>query len=251
MTDLTNVLNLNISDAQQKRIEEVDELVHKARQKAFSQYAYNHFMVKFSDQEYIDSLNASDPGTDWRMGSYLQKWADEQPEPKWFSCLMTVNCKDGVAMPDFVKAVDKFLVRKFIKSYKMAYEQKEYIPELPFKGYHAHIIIYRDEQADLTMSKLKKYAKNTFKHICSVEQSTCLNFKQTNLKGTPNFIKYITGAKVDIADKHKPEKQAKDILFREQYQLSRLYEKIYIPPVISGEPSEPPGDASDDEVEDT
>lgn len=218
----------------------VEELVGKAYDKAFSQYAYNYFMMKFTQQDFID-----DQPKEYRH--YLQKWADDQPVAKWYSCLMTVNAKVD-DMATLKKAVEKFANRTIFKSYMYCYEQRSTSIEQGFHGFHAHILLFRDNNDELNMSHLKRYAKNSFKHVCEIDNTACLNFKTTDIKGTPNFIKYVSGTKVDNADKHKLEKCSVDIAFRAHYHLDALYVKEYIPPSpeITGDEESAEADSDND-----
>ena len=219
-----------------------EALYQKAYDRAFSKHCENYFMMKMSQPDYVDSLIAG-TSSQCLVGNYLRKFADEQPEAKWFSCLITVNPRPDIDMTTFIKAVDKLMARTFIKSYLYAYEQRSTDPLNGYSGYHCHILLYRDNQKDLNMSHLKRNVKNTFKHICDVNNSGCLNFKTTNMKSTPNFVKYITGEKGDSEGKQKAEKQAVDILFRKFYKLEPSYSRVCECPDVPVEMEDEDGEA--------
>lgn len=201
----------------------VEQMVEKARERAFSQYAFNYFMMKFAEDKFLDNELK-----DEHMKFYLKKWADEQPVANWFAYLITLNPRVD-DMPTLKKAVEKFCSRVFMKHYKYCYEQRSTTPE-EFHGFHAHILVFRNGDNKLSFSKLKRYAQNTFKHLCDVENEGLLNFKPIQAKFIQNAVKYISGTKDDNDGKHKAEKQNVDILFREHYHLSSIYFKDPIPP---------------------
>lgn len=125
--------------------------------------------------------------------------------------LITVNVKTDIKLSLLMKKVEKFVKKKTITSYAYCYEVRN-----SSGGLHCHLLVhYTPKPYDF-----KRSTKNTFKHLCDVNNPSCLNFKFVEEDNLLSKYKYINGEKSD----KKNASVLASAKYREENKLSQIYE---------------------------
>lgn len=137
---------------------------------------------------------------------------------------ITVNPKSEVTLKLLCEKISKFLKKKWLTGTEVMYtvEQRGEDEAHMGQGIHAHILVVRGTEPN----KVRRETKNTFKDLCDVENSGCLNFKFVEDKGVDNMRSYIKGdkkCKDSVKQKSKELKMAIDKVFREKNNLEQYY----------------------------
>lgn len=135
---------------------------------------------------------------------------------------VTVNPEPACTLELFKKKVEKYVKRKMIKQYAYVYEQRGYEGGPPIgAGFHAHILIEHTEHS----GPFRTLTQNAFEKVVGdVKNSHYLKIEAN--KGAvdvQNRHKYMF-VKDDKKDATKPLKQAGDEVWRNDMNLSIVYE---------------------------
>ena len=138
---------------------------------------------------------------------------------------ITVNPKPDVEFKDLKKKVEKYVKRKFIKSYSYVYEQRGYEGRPPIgSGYHAHIMVSHTAFG----GDFRRNTQNTFESlVADAENWHYLRIESNKTEDDiKKRVKYMHGDKNVKADKDKtkPLKQAMDTEWRSIMNLDIKYE---------------------------
>lgn len=133
---------------------------------------------------------------------------------EWY--FLTVNPKPDITLKEFMKTIQKALVKKWITYYIFVIEQRGETENELGKGFHTHIIFNKG----IKHCKIVKEMSNTFKNMCDVSNFHLFNIKNIGDEEKARKIEYITGTKADDA---KHLKQQMDIIFRKKENLKSYY----------------------------
>lgn len=134
---------------------------------------------------------------------------------------VTVNARPDVTLETFKKVIDKFINKKTNITYFGVYEHRgaEEISSANIyhnKGLHAHILVHYTQ----TPYGFSRGAKNTFKHVCDVNNPHTLNFRNVTEDKLESKIKYMLGEK----QTSKLDKVAADVIWRAENNLPDYFE---------------------------
>jgi hypothetical protein len=123
-----------------------------------------------------------------------------------------------IHLEHFVKKVNKFINRNFCDEASAVIEQRGVNETELGQGYHAHIALKRNVM--YRPSDIVKGAKNTFKDVCNVKKPELLNIRIHGPDFHKDKMEYIKGIKTGEG---KDKKQLMDVLFREKYNIEKVY----------------------------
>lgn len=125
--------------------------------------------------------------------------------------MITINPRHDVSLKDLKKQVEKYIKKKTITHYIYVYEVRK-----DEEGLHCHIIVkYVDKPYNF-----KRGTKNTFKHLCDVNNPHILNFKFITEEHLQSKINYLLGDKKDT----KKAGVACSEAYRKKHKLEPFYE---------------------------
>ncbi len=133
---------------------------------------------------------------------------------EWY--FLTVNPAPDITLKDFMKTIQKALLKKWITYYIFVIEQRGENEEELGKGFHTHIIFNKG----IKHCKVVTEMGNTFKKMCDISNFHLFNLKNIGEEEKKRKIEYITGTKADDA---KHLKQQMDIIFRKKENLKSYY----------------------------
>jgi len=135
-------------------------------------------------------------------------------EKEWY--FLTVNPKPDITLTEFMKTIQKALMKKWINYYIMVIEQRGECEAELGKGFHTHIIFNKGCKHCKVITEMS----NTFKKMCDTSNYHLFNLKSIGEEEKKRKVEYITGVKADV-EKHL--KQQMDIIFRERNKLKSYY----------------------------
>lgn len=137
---------------------------------------------------------------------------------KSYAMFITVNASPGTTLEQLQKQVDKYVNKKpFQQVTRMWTYERRWSEEATWEGYHCHLLIVCP--VGKKPAEIKRETQSTFKGICSVTNSHCLNIKYIPLDQYEARVAYITGTK-------KQEKQEWVLLdqqWRDEVGLQQYY----------------------------
>jgi hypothetical protein len=123
--------------------------------------------------------------------------------------------------------VDKFIKKSYITDAIWTYEQRGITID-DVKGYHAHILINRDNKSQyMEQSKLTRAINIHFNKLWEKNPDfKQLNIKYRKLEDTQDYVNYCHGIKVKNSyDKHKKVLIDRLLRNKEEYKLQDIYKK--------------------------
>jgi len=148
-----------------------------------------------------------------QMRETTEKYKQELTKEWYF---LTINPAPDKKLPDFIKAINKALSKKWITYYIYVIEQRGESEAELGKGFHTHIIFNKG----IKNCKVIKEMANSFRHMCDTSNYHLFNLKNIGDEEKRRKIEYITGMK---ADEEKHLKQQMDIIFRQREKLKSYY----------------------------
>jgi len=148
-----------------------------------------------------------------QMRETTEKYKQELTKEWYF---LTINPAPDKKLPDFIKAINKALSKKWITYYIYVIEQRGESEAELGKGFHTHIIFNKG----IKNCKVIKEMANSFRHMCDTSNFHLFNLKNIGDEEKRRKIEYITGMK---ADEEKHLKQQMDIIFRQREKLKSYY----------------------------
>jgi len=128
--------------------------------------------------------------------------------------LLTINTRPDVTIDVFKKTVEKFISKKTNLKYFGVYELRH--SDVENLGLHAHILVHYSQ----TPYGFKRGTKNTFKHVCNIDDTRILNFKFITEDLIESKIDYMKGDK----QKSKLDKVEADKIWRKENGLPEFFE---------------------------
>jgi len=144
----------------------------------------------------------------------ITKRNNEELIKEWY--FLTINPAPDKRLPDFIKAINKALSKRWITYYIYVIEQRGESEAELGKGFHTHIIFNKG----IKNCKVIKEMANSFRHMCDTSNFHLFNLKNIGDEEKRRKIEYITGMK---ADEEKHLKQQMDIIFRQREKLKSYY----------------------------
>ncbi len=170
-----------------RKLQSDRELLDKAEDQAKVHF-FKTMLLRNHVQEF--ALQGETPISLTNEKPELQKIANTQSDKlstKSPYCLVTINPRPGVTLPEFKKAVNKYLKKKTIPEYFQVYE----VRKSDMSGLHSHILLrYTAKPYDFKRSTI-----STFKGVCDAANTAILNFKFVAADILPDKIKYLLGEK--------------------------------------------------------
>lgn len=136
--------------------------------------------------------------------------------------MLTVNPRDGVSLPDFVKRVEKAVSKKWILQAHWVFEQRSDTSD--YKGMHAHILFRHDGKR---LSQIRREFASTFHSVCDVSNPSIMNLRLC--PGEDDFkrmVSYLRGEKDFKGDKSYKEGPVRMTFeWRQENGLQDFYSK--------------------------
>lgn len=204
----------NIETIVQQKIRLLDlQFKRKAMERVVSQFYCNHFNKLIMEEEVEDVLP---------LFRQIKRDINDNQDNSNF-IFLNVNPAPNHSLLSFQQLIEKSLKKKFVKSYLYVLEQRGENLEEAGKGFHAHIIIEKDETKQYTQA-IKEFGR-TFSKCCDTSNFHLFNGSKIKLLDMEKRRNYILGKK---ADENKHQKQQMDIVWRNENFLKSYYGNIEI-----------------------
>lgn len=143
---------------------------------------------------------------------------------------LTINPRKEITLEEFIKTIKKYVKRTFIKSYYYVYEQRasQRNEKDMGDGLHAHLLLERNEEANIKMYDIKKRTKDSFRQITDVENSNIFYYKLMPEKFIIDKLNYMNNKNLDDEHQDKLEKQEYDKKWRNLNKLQDTYSTFKI-----------------------
>lgn len=180
----------------------------RAMERVVSQYYCNHFNKLIMEEQVEDVLPL--------FRQIKRDINDNQDNSNYI--FLNVNPAPNHSLLYFQQVIEKSLKKKFIKSFLYVLEQRGENEKELGKGFHAHMIIEKEETKQYTQA-IKEFGRS-FSKVCDTSNYHLFNGSKIKEIDISKRRNYILGQK---ADENKHLKQQMDVIWRQKEFLKSYY----------------------------